>query len=66
MACSAADYWIVPLDGYLAVRSARGMEAEGFDCRAAARHWIEERQAEDADEVASLADFEAQRFLEAA
>ena len=42
------------------------MEAEGFDCIAAARHWIEEREAEEADELAALVDFEADQIREAA
>ncbi|WP_043346145.1 hypothetical protein [Methylobacterium sp. B1] len=60
------DRWIIPLDGAWAVRSAFGIEAEGFDCTAAARHWIEEREAEEADELAALADFEADQIGEAA
>src|SRR5438094_734416 len=54
-----SDYWVIALDDGLAVRSARGIEAEGFDCVAAARHWIEEREAEEADELAAIADSEA-------
>lgn len=61
-----SDYWIISLDRTWAVRSARGMEAEGFDCIAAARHWIEEREAEEADELAALVDFEADQIREAA
>lgn len=60
------DRWIVILDRAYAVRSARGLEAEGFDCIAAARHWIEEREAEEADELAEIADCEADQIREAA
>ncbi|KTS07924.1 hypothetical protein SB2_02850 [Methylobacterium radiotolerans] len=60
------DRWIIPLDRAWAVRSARGIEAEGFDCIAAARHWIEEREAEEADELAAIADCEADQICEAA
>lgn len=60
------NYWLIPLDRAWAVRSARGIETEGFDCTAAARHWIEEREAEEADELAALADFEADLIREAA
>ncbi|MBE7203311.1 MAG: hypothetical protein INR70_36705 [Parafilimonas terrae] len=61
-----SDYWLAPLDGAWAVLSARGIEAEGFDCTAAARHWIEEREAEEADELAAITDFEADLIREAA
>lgn len=60
------DRWIVVLDRAYAVRSARGLEAEGFDCIAAASHWIEEREAEEADELAAIADFDADQIREAA
>ncbi len=61
-----SDYWVTALDGAWAVRSTRGLEAEGFDCIAAARHWIEEREAEEADELAAIADCEADQIREAA
>lgn len=61
-----SDYWVTALDGAWAVRSAHGLEAEGFDCMAAARHWIEEREAEEADELAAIADCEADQIREAA
>lgn len=60
------DRWVVILDRAYAVRSPRGLEAEGFDCIAAARHWIEEREAEEADELAAIADCEADQIREAA
>lgn len=63
---ATSDYWLIPLDGAWSIRSARGIEAEGFDCIAAARHWIEEHEAEEADELAALADFEADQIREAA
>lgn len=50
----------------LGCRSARGLEAEGFDCLAAARHWLEGREAEEADDLAAIADFEADQIREAA
>ncbi|WP_182179439.1 hypothetical protein [Methylobacterium radiotolerans] len=61
-----SDYWITALDGAYAVRSARGLETEGFDCIAAARHWIEEREAEEAEELAAIADCKADQIREAA
>ncbi|PJI55418.1 hypothetical protein CTI14_05020 [Methylobacterium radiotolerans] len=63
---SPEDRWIVVLDRAYAVRSARGLEAEGFDCIAAASHWIEEREAEEADELAAIADCDADQIREAA
>ncbi|GAA0267504.1 hypothetical protein LNAOJCKE_3028 [Methylorubrum aminovorans] len=64
------DYWIDRLDGAFAVFSASGIELEGIESRGDAQNHIldliERDRVAAQEEIASLADFEAQHFAEAA
>ena len=66
----ATDYWIDRLDGAFAVFSASGVELEGIESRGDAQNHIldliEHDRVAAQEEIASLADFEAQHFAEAA
>lgn len=65
-------YWITMLDGFYAVASARGIEPgyESIETYGDAQNHIldliERDRVVAQEEIASLADFEAQRFAEAA
>lgn len=67
---AAPDYWIIPLDGAYAVRSAAGIELEGIATYGDARDHILDLTARDLiaaqEERAALDDFEAQQIAEAA
>ncbi len=67
---AATDYWIIPLDGAYAVRSAAGIELEGIATYGDAQDHILDLQHRDLiaaqEERAALDDFEAQRLAEAA
>lgn len=64
------DYWIERLDGAFAVFSACGVELEGIESRGDAQNHIldliERDRVAAQEEIAALADFEAQHFAEAA
>lgn len=64
------DYWIDRLDGAFAVFSASGVELEGIESRGDAQNHIldliERDRVAAQEQIASLADFEAQQFAEAA
>lgn len=67
---AATDYWIIPLDGAYAVRSAAGFELEDIATYGDAQDHILDLQHRDLivaqEERAALDDFEAQRLAEAA
>lgn len=67
---AATDYWIVPLDGAYAVRSAAGIELEGIatpgDARDHILDLIERDRVNAQEERAALDDHEAQILAEAA
>jgi hypothetical protein len=67
---AATDYWIIPLDGAYAVRSAAGIELEGIATPGDAQDHILDLTARDLiaaqEERAALDDYEAQILAEAA
>lgn len=67
---ASGDYWIIPLDGAYAVRSARGVELEGISSYGDAQAHIldlEEVDRIEAEETAAaLADYDALMLAEAA
>ena len=67
---AAPDYWIIPLDGAYAVRSAAGIELEGIATPGDAHDHILDLTARDLiaaqEERAALDDYEAQILAEAA
>lgn len=67
---AATDYWITPLDGAYAVRSAAGIELEGIATYGDAQDHIADLTHRDLiaaqEERAALDDFEAQTLAEAA
>lgn len=67
---AATDYWIIPLDGAYAVRSAAGIELEGIatygDAQDHVLDLIERDRVAAQEDRAALDDHEAQRLAEAA